>query len=304
MSESTVPQTDSNTRPIVVGVDGSPNSFQAVAWAAVEAELHRCPLHIVTAYGAESTIEPWTAQGIAEREATRAEALRVLAEAGRIAHHAAPQNTISVTSEAVGESALAALIARSARARMTVVGNRGRGAIRRALLGSVSAGLARRAHSPVAVVHGEPDLHRTDADKPVVVGVDGSGNSAAAVRLAFDEASRRKVPLIAVHAWRDSSGFDLEVIGWDAIREREDRALADQLADLAEEFPDVSVQRRITGDTPARALLESADGAQLLVVGARGRGGFAGIALGSVSTALLHGANCPVLVARTPEEVG
>ncbi|APA98954.1 universal stress protein [Nocardia seriolae] len=300
MPETVAPQPNSSPRPIVVAVDGSPTSYRAVAWAAVEAELRRLPLEIVIAYGVEPSREPWTALGVAERAAVHAEAASVPAEATRIARHTVPGETVSVTGAAVDEPVLSALVARSATARMMVVGDRGRGAIRRAVLGSVSSGLARRAECPVAVVHGEPDVER-GADGPVVVGVDGTANSLPAVRMAFEEASRRKVPLIAVHAWSDSSGFDLEVLGWDAIRERADLQLSEWLADCGDEFPDVTVERRVSGDTPVRALLEYADAAQLLVVGTHGRGGLGRLALGSVSTALLHAAACPVLVVGSRE---
>ncbi|MFE3098847.1 universal stress protein [Nocardia tengchongensis] len=294
----TATPSDSSARPVVVGVDGSPTSYQAVAWAAAEAAARGWPLHIVVAFGVQPSREPWTARGVAEHAAVRDEARRVLAEAARIAHRVAPEDTISLTAEAVDELVLPTLIERSARARMMVVGNRGRGAIRRALLGSVSAGLARRSHCPVAIVHGESDIGRTAADRPVVVGVDGSENSLSAVRMAFEEASQRKAPLIAVHAWSDTSGFDLEVVGWEAIRQSEDVLLAENLAGFAEEFPDVSVERHVRCDTPVRTLLDFADGAQLLVVGSHGRGGFDAMVLGSVSAALLHAAACPVLVVR------
>ncbi|MGW4353251.1 universal stress protein [Nocardia sp. NPDC004582] len=295
----TATRPDSSPRPIVVGADGSQTSYQAVAWAAAEAASRGWPLHIVVAYGVQSSREPWTAHGMAEHAAVRDEARRVLAEAARIAHHVAPEDTISLTAETVDELVLPTLIERSARARMMVVGNRGRGAIRRAVLGSVSAGLARRAHCPVAIVHGEPDIGISAAmDRPVVVGVDGSENSLPAVRMAFEEASLRKAPLIAVHAWSDTSGFDLEVVGWETIRQQEDALLAESLAGFAEQFPDVRVERHVRCDTAVRTLLEFADGAQLLVVGSRGRGGFDAMVLGSVSTALLHTATCPVLVVR------
>ncbi|MEC3957886.1 universal stress protein [Nocardia sp. CDC153] len=302
MSDTTAPEPDTSPRPIVVGVDGSQISYQAVAWAAVEAELRQWPLHLVVAYGVQSGREPFTALGVAEKGAVRSEGLRVLAEAARIAHHAAPGNTFSLTSEAVDELALPALMRRSARARMMVVGNRGRGAIRRAVLGSVSTGLARHAHCPVTVVHGDLDIERLGVDRPVIVGVDGTENSLPAVRMAFEEASLRKAPLIAVHSWCDTSGFDLEVVGWETIRQSEDVLLAEGLAGFGEEFPDVSVERHVTYETPVRALLDYSDRAQLLVVGTHGRGGFAGVVLGSVSTALLHVANCPVLVVRSQEE--
>ncbi|MTL14120.1 hypothetical protein GL307_21955 [Nocardia seriolae] len=148
MPETVAPQPNSSPRPIVVAVDGSPTSYRAVAWAAVEAELRRLPLEIVIAYGVEPSREPWTALGVAERAAVHAEAASVPAEATRIARHTVPGETVSVTGAAVDEPVLSALVARSATARMMVVGDRGRGAIRRAVLGSVSSGLARRAECP------------------------------------------------------------------------------------------------------------------------------------------------------------
>lgn len=294
MADPTVPA------PIVVGVDGSENSYQAVAWAAAEAGLRGRDLHIVLAYGVASGRGTRTSFGAAETAALRDEAARVLAEAEQVARHATPE-PVTIIGAAVDELALPALLARSEHAEMMVVGNRGRGAIRRAILGSVSTGLSRHAHCPVAVVHGVAGTDPAEPGKPIVVGVDGSDNSVPAIRMAFEEASWRKVPLIAVHAWSDNSGFDLEVVGWESIRKTEDMLLAESLAGFGEEFPDVAVERRVTCDTAARALLGHSAGAQLLVVGSHGRGGFAGVVLGSVSTTLLHTAECPVLVVRSRE---
>lgn len=231
--------------------------------------------------------------------AVRGEAERVLVEAVRVARQAAPEEALTITVAALDDLALPALIALSSRARMLVVGSRGRGAIRRAVLGSVSTGLSRRAHCPVAVVRVPVGTDRDDSIGPIVVGVDGTENSLAATRMAFQEASQRKAPLIAVHAWGDTSGYDLPVHGWEAIHQTEDVLLGEGLAGFAEEFPDVVVERHVVCDTPVRALLDFAAGAQLLVVGSHGRGGFAGLGLGSVSTAMLHSAECPVLVVRS-----
>lgn len=297
MADTTAPT--SPATPIIAAVDGSEISYQAVAWAAAEAESHRWPLHIVLAYGAALGRETRTSLGAAEKAAMRAEAERVLAEAARVARHTVTDPDLAVTTEAIDDLVLPTLIERSQRARMMVVGNRGRGAIRRAVLGSVSTGLSRYAHCPVAVVHGRSETDPGAASKPVVVGVDGTDNSLPAVRMAFEEAAHRQVPLMAVHAWSDSSGFDLEVVGWETIHKTEEVLLSEGLAGLAEEFPDVKVERYIAQDTPVRALLQHADGAQLLVVGSHGRSGFAGVVLGSVSTALLHSAECPVLVVRS-----
>ena len=92
---------------------------------------------------------------------------------------------------------------------MIVVGCRGLGAIGRRLLGSVSWGLVHHAHCPVAVIHDEDPLMPTPAMAPVVVGIDGSPASEAATAIAFEEASRRGVELVAVHAWSDFAVAEL-----------------------------------------------------------------------------------------------
>ena len=102
---------------------------------------------------------------------------------------------------------------------MIVVGCRGRGALRRRLLGSVSSGLVHHAHCPVAVIHdwghlpraGEDPLMPHPARAPVVVGIDGSPASESATAIAFDEASRRKVELVAVYAFSDIDVSDFRL---------------------------------------------------------------------------------------------
>lgn len=300
MAESPTLETGLVDRPIVAAVDGSKISYQAVMWAAVDAELRRCPLHIVTSnaiptgYGLGSTL------GDPEVEWLREDGRRVLAEASAAARDVVPGATIPITTESTFELPIPTLIAHSRVARMVVVGNRGRGAIGRAVMGSVSTALARHAHCPVAVVHGSAHTDPVSARRPVVVGVDGSPNSMRAVETAFEEASRRKVSLVAVHAWSDTSGYDLPVRGWDDIRESQDILLAESLAGFGERFPDVAVERIVVCDRPIQSLLEYADDAQLLVVGSHGRGGFASMLLGSTSTAVLHAAECPVIVVREP----
>jgi nucleotide-binding universal stress UspA family protein len=138
-------------------------------------------------------------------------------------------------------------------------------------------------------------------DRPVVVGVDGSPTSEVALAFAYDEADRRGVALVAVHTWLDDM---LEptlaaMIDWDAIETDERALLAERLAGWSEKHPDVEVRRLVTRDRPARVLVEESVGAQLVVVGSRGRGGVTGLLLGSVAHALLHHAHCPVAVARS-----
>ena len=102
---------------------------------------------------------------------------------------------------------------------MIVVGCRGLGAIGRRLLGSVSSGLVHHAHCPVAVIHDEDPMMPHPSEAPVVVGIDGSPASEQATAIAFEEASRRGVDLVAVHAWSDFSAFDLPADGLRRARE-------------------------------------------------------------------------------------
>ncbi|MFD2395911.1 universal stress protein [Prauserella oleivorans] len=136
----------------------------------------------------------------------------------------------------------------------------------------------------------------------MVVGVDGSPLSERAIGYAFDEACFRGVDLVAVHTWSDS---DTDIFSqarmyfdWEPMRDTEERRLAERLAGWRELYPDVTVHRVLVKDRPRHELLEWSRKAQLVVVGSRGRGGFRGMLLGSTSHALVHNAECPVMIAR------
>jgi len=147
------------------------------------------------------------------------------------------------------------------------------------------------------VIHDEDPLIPHPAQAPVVVGIDGSPASEHATAIAFDEASRRGVDLVAVHTWSDA-GYELPDEGWSEIQPEEDCLLSERLAGYRERYPDVSIRRVLRPDRPAHALLEEAEHAQLLVVGSHGRGGFAGMLLGSVGSQVVQSARIPVIVAR------
>jgi nucleotide-binding universal stress UspA family protein len=119
-----------------------------------------------------------------------------------------------------------------------------------------------------------------------------------ATAIAFDEASRRCVELVALHAWVDVGAFESQGPGWTMMESIEEKVLAERLAGWQERYPDVKVRRVVVQGQPAQQLIEHSESAQLVVVGSHGRGGFTGITLGSVSAAVVQAARMPVIVAR------
>lgn len=286
--------------PVLAAVDGSPSSHRAVVWAATEALLHGCGLHLVNSWVLPPESSPGTIVTEGDPKRLHDEGEHILSEAAQLARACAPGDELVITTEAIDTLITPTLVERSRAARMLVVGSRGLGAFRRGLLGSVSTAVAQHAHCPVAVIHADAPLDAAAAaTRPVLVGVDGSGNSAVAVELAFDAAARRNVGLMAVHAWSDTSGLDLPARNWDSAQETARATLAENLAGYAEKYPDVPVQRVVTADRPVRSLLDASADAQLVVVGSHGRGGFAGMLLGSTSNALLHAVDIPIVIVRS-----
>ena len=148
------------------------------------------------------------------------------------------------------------LVGLSKEAAMVVVGYRGHGGVLvRNFLGSVSSGLVYHAHCPVAVIHDDEPLVANVARAPVLVGIDGSPASEAATAIAFEEASRRGVGLMALHAWTDLRVSDFKELfpnfDWDAQLADEEETLAERLAGWHERYPDVGIRRRIEIGDPA-----------------------------------------------------
>jgi nucleotide-binding universal stress UspA family protein len=228
----------------------------------------------------------------------------LIAEAVERARTVAPE--VDVTAAVANGEPLTVLEAQSRTAELVVVGSRGMGGFVGLLVGSTAAHLAAHARCPVLVVREQP----TPAG-PIVLGVDGSPAGEKAVDFAFAEAAMRGVGLVGVHAWtpwnapmrplRGPSTPNANQPG--ALARSEERLLSEALAGHRERYPCVPVERTVVRGGPREALIEASRTAQLLVVGARGRGGFAGLLLGSVSQAMLHHAHCPVSVVRGPSEL-
>jgi len=294
-----------STHPgIVVGVDGSPGSKIAVQWAARDAKLRNVPLtlvHVIPATAGEwleSSLVPEWMRG------QRARGRQVIDEALEIANESCRRGPPQLYCEMPSALAVLGLVDQSKDADLVVVGCLGTGTLRGRHMGSVSSGLVYHAHCPVAVIHDGVELNADAERAPVLVGIDGSPESELATAIAFDEASRRKVGLTALHAWSDESVFD-EIVTragrrWAELRAVQDEALAERLAGWGERYPDVSVRRLIVRDEPARQLVDQSELAQLVVLGSHGRGGFAGMLLGSISAAVVLMARVPVIVARQP----
>ena len=221
---------------------------------------------------------------------------KLLEQAVKIAEDAAPKDgKISITSEVKGSPPVPTLVEMSEEAEMIVVGSNGRGAVGRVLLGSVSSGVVHGAKCPVAVIRAEASYAPPSDRAPVLVGIDCSPASELALAIAFEEASFRGVELTALHAWSDVAVYQLPWVDWP---EEAERNLAEYLAGWRERYPDVKVNRLLVLDHPGRALIEESESAQLVVVGSHGRGGVAGMLLGSVGNAVVHSVHAPVIVAR------
>ncbi|MBI2702952.1 MAG: universal stress protein [Mycobacterium sp.] len=284
---------------VLVGVDGSPASNAAVVWAARDAEIKNLPLTVV--HVVNTDVATWPPMPYPETWGVwqQDEGRKVLAEAVKIAEEAVlTDRKLTVKTDLVHSTPVSAMIEMSTDAAIVVLGSAGLGAVARLLLGSVSASLVRHARCPVAIIHDEDPLMPHPQRAPVLLGIDGSPASEAATAVAFDEASRRGVELIALHAWNDLEVVELPGLDWDKVKAEAEITLAERLAGWQETYPDVKVCRVVVCDRPARQLVARSESAQLVVVGSHGRGALSGMLLGSVSNAVVHSARMPVIVAR------
>ncbi|WP_238335350.1 universal stress protein [Kribbella amoyensis] len=284
---------------IVVGYDGSPAGVAALHWAADEAALRRARLRLTYVLPRPTMTGPMGTGSPLPTEPLRhnAELLldRVRAEI--------PGTHPGLVVEALvvfGEAA-PALLQQATDGALVVLGSRGLGEFRDLAMGSVAAHVATHADCPVVVVPAGWAPH--EASGGVVVGVDGSELSVAAIDFAFGAAEDRRLPVTAVMAWHDpvrlGHGDQLPLVyDLDMLEQENTALLAESVAGHAERYSDLEVRRELVRGHATDVLIAAAKAAELLVVGSRGRGAFAGLLLGSTSRALVHHAPCPVAVVR------
>jgi nucleotide-binding universal stress UspA family protein len=294
--------TAARQRPsVVVGVDGSPDGRHALHWAAAHAGRRRQSLRVLHAVdlprrrlGRRAAVEPSDATMVRARELVDSS----------VAHVERIWPDVPVTGRWEIGTASELLTDAAAASDLLVVGSRGRGRIRTALLGSVSAEVAQRAGCPVVVVRTVREVRSLDSHRGVVVGVDGSVGSAAATGFAFAAAAERGLGLTVAHAVWDPNAESPAIA---ALRRHSDRAggddrgqhdLVEPIAGWKERYPDVPVVTRYEYGRPGQVLADVSAGADLLVVGDRGRDFATEGPLGSVSRDVLRRARCPVAVVR------
>jgi nucleotide-binding universal stress UspA family protein len=275
-----------NSYGILAGYDGSAGSEQALSWAAREALSRGTALTVCHAFGPGLPVPPGE-EGVVDLARRSGE--RVILSGLRQAQQL--MGTGKVRSLLVAGSAAAALCERSHDAAMVVVGARGLGGVAGLRVGSVSSQVAAHASGRVVVVRGHWRPAAGFVPGPILVGADASPSSRDALDFAFEEATLREAPVLAVCALADAPG---SLGGADKLREQ----FEDVIGRWGKSHPEVAVLGRLSHGGARDALLTAAHDAQMLVVGARGRGGIQGMTLGSVSLAALHHAPCPVGVAR------
>jgi nucleotide-binding universal stress UspA family protein len=277
---------------VLVGFDGSAASERALRWAVDEARLRRLPLTVCHAWHWPYPIPP---SGPSALETVRKMAQHVLDKGVLIARSASPRTR--TRGRLVSGPAPSMLVNQSKDASLAVVGTYGEGAFDGLSAGSSAVQLPAYAHCPVIVVRGN-----ADRGLPVVVGVDGSAASEAALAFGFEEAALRGQRLCAVYGcWEPESVASAEmgmITDPEQLRVMAAGLLERTVSPWRERYPYVDADTVLTMRTPRHALMEAAARAALLVVGGRGLGGVAGLRLGAVSSAMLQNAPCTVAIVR------
>lgn len=298
---STDARTESVPTPpgaVVAAIDGSARDASVVDWAASEAALNDAPLHLVHALDLGAPLSAYgeilsSPQLVDQIENESSETLRKAAERA-----SAAEPGIAVTTAMPTGSPAGAVLDAAEGAGVLVVGSRRTTAASRAVLGTTTLSIASHATIPVVVV---PEGCEISGDDRIVVGIDGSAHSRLAAEFALDLAARTQREVVAVTMWH------VEVVGgivvtepgspeWESVEARYRDLVESTIKPAREAHPDVPVTVEVHRGRAAETLVEASKGADLLVVGSRGRGGFRGLLLGSISQRVLESATTPVAV--------
>jgi nucleotide-binding universal stress UspA family protein len=291
---------EDSVNPVVVGVDGTDNAIRAACWAAAVAQKLGAPVHIVHArpYAGRNPSDVIAAVRSCEMSAQEERASAILEEAGRAVR--ADHRDLRITTAHVSEAVDRLLVDLSQHARLIVLGCDDVSVAAALLIGSTTLAVAANAMCPVVAWRGAATA---PTGQPIVVGIDSDDASQVAITAAFELAHRFAVKIVAVHAWsthRSAGDVALPVmIDWDAVHADQREHLVNTLAPWTRLYPDVDVQYVVDQDKPSRALLHHSEGAQLVVIGSRGRGPLTGAVLGSTGLNLLHHSVIPTMVCRS-----
>jgi nucleotide-binding universal stress UspA family protein len=294
---------------IVVGYDGSESSRVALTWALAEAAARRAP--VVAMHVLDVTAAPWavgSARTARPSEEMRAEGERLLLAALHESRREAPD--VALETRLLEGPTAGVLLEQLADAQMVLVGSGGLGEIADLFAGSTDVKLVSHASCPVVVVRSLEYQEPGPEAGRIVVGVDGAARSGDVLAFAFEEASVRGTGLTAVHAWQEPfpeiHGHGSHPGDWpvDVIDTEAHETLAGLLEPWEEKMPEVDVRTRVVHGEPARQLVAASPGAALVVVGSRGRRGFATLLLGSVGHSVVHHAQAPVALVRHAHALG
>lgn len=286
---------------IVVGMDGSEGAMHAARWGAREARLRGRGLTL-----AHSVLPNVAGGGFGLGVPPRLDVIDEMRTAASVelTRIAADLDCADIDIHVEVSTPSGLLLVASETATMIILGSRGHGGFRGLLLGSVGSQVTSHAACPVIVMRDES----RDGANEIVVGIDGSDHSVAALDFAFDEASRHGWKLVAIHAW-DVPSYDLIIsnqgplpIPLEHVGDDEVRLAAEVLSGYAENYPDVEVSEQLVRTSPVQAILDSTTNAALVVLGTRGRNAALGALLGSVSNAVLHKAHVPVAIVPIPPQ--
>ncbi|MEE2033044.1 universal stress protein [Rhodococcus chondri] len=276
---------------ILVGVDGTQSAVNAARWAAFVARRLKEPLRLVHVdSGGGRNGDPET-----ERDTTDV----VLGAAEAAVREIA--GDVTVESDTRSGSPAKTLTELSESARMVVLGHTTTTEWQSMFGRSDVVYISNHAACPVVSWRSEHGFRPPDG-REIVLGVDGSNLSKAAIAHGYEIASLLEAPLVAVHTWMEQStltyGEGSRFTDWTAYAEHKKADMVESMAGLSERYPDVRVIHKVERGKPDIVLLEHSSDAQLVVVGSHGRSALASAVLGSTSQGLIHHAMCPVMVCR------